>query len=159
MLTDHGGKAAYRNFHFTEIKMPSTPTAKPSKGPFLANGMRNSWADQSSIVLWTRTTRHKQMNQDGQRFRTLSSKDASKLSMNTDAEQILAAQLPQNAILDDMFGACPGQQGEVRLIYFPKLQRRSLKSTPWQRTVCHQRLHHPMATERPETWNTLRRYR
>ena len=135
MLTDHGGKAAYRNFHFAEIKTPSTPKAESSAGPFLANGMRNCWADQSSIVLWTRTTRHKQMNTDGQRFRTLSSRDASKLSTNTDAEQILAAQLPQDATLDDMFGACPGQQGEVRLIYFPKLQRRALKSTPWKRTV------------------------
>lgn len=135
MLTDHGGKAAYRNFRFAEIKTPSTPIAESSTGPFLANGTRNSWADQSSIVLWTRTTRHEQMNKDGQLFRTLSSKDASKLSMNTDAEQILAAQLPQGAILDDMFGACPGQQGEVRLIYFPKLQRRALKSTPWKQTV------------------------
>lgn len=135
MLTDHGGKAAYRNFHFAEIQTPSSPIADQSTGPFLANGMRNSWADQSSIVLWTRTTRHRQMNEDGQRFRTLSSKDASKLSKNTDAEQILAAQLPQDAILDDMFGACPGQQGEVRLIYFPKLQRRALKSTPWKQTI------------------------
>ncbi|OUW85686.1 MAG: hypothetical protein CBD74_03045 [Saprospirales bacterium TMED214] len=135
MLTDHGGKAAYRNFHFSEIKIPSTPIADSTTGPFLANGMRNSWANQDSIVLWTRTTRHKQMNKDGKLFRTLSSKDASKLSKNTDAEQILAAQLPQGAILDDMFGACPGQEGEVRLIYFPKLQRRALKSTPWKRTV------------------------
>lgn len=135
MLTDHGGKAAYRNFRFAEIETPSKPIAKSPSGPFLANGMRNSWADQTSIVLWTRTTRHKQMNKDGQRFRTLTTKEASKLSLSTDAEQIHAAQLPKDATLDDMFGACPGQQGEVRLIYFPKLQRRILKSTPWKRTV------------------------
>ena len=135
MLTDHGGKAAYRNFRFTEIKTPSLQPAATSPGPFLANGMRNSWADQSSIVLWTRTTRHQQMNTDGEKFLVISKKDASELSKNTDAKQILAAQLPQGAVLDDMFGACPGTQGEVRLIYFPEFQRRAIKSTEWKRTI------------------------
>ena len=54
MLTDHGGKAAYRNFRFSEIKIPSTPVAESSTGPLLANGMRNSWGNQNSSVLWTR---------------------------------------------------------------------------------------------------------
>lgn len=138
MLTDHGGNAAYRNFRFTEIKTPSEQVPGPSTGPFLANGMRNSWADQSSIVLWTRTTRHKQMNKQGRKFVTLSSKDASRLSRNTDSEQILAAQLPKDAALDDMFGACPGAEGEVRLTYFPEMQRRTPKQTNWKRTVAAQ---------------------
>ena len=135
MLTDHGGKAAYRNFRFNEIKTPSTQVTEPQSGPFLANGMRNSWADQKSIVLWTRTTRQKEMNTKGKKFRVLTSKEASQLSKNTNAQQILAAQLPEEVLLNDMFGACPGAQGEVRLIYFPELQRRALKSTDWKRTI------------------------
>ena len=135
MLTDHGGKAAYRNFRFTEIKTPRKESAAPSIGPFLADGMRNSWATQNSIVLWTRTTRHKEMNTEGPNFISISKKEASSLSKISDPEKLLAAQLPADAVLDDMFGACPGHKGEVRLTYFPEMQRRALKQTKWKSTV------------------------
>ena len=38
MLTDHGGKAAYRDFQFTVLQPPPADTRTPaSKGPFLGN--------------------------------------------------------------------------------------------------------------------------
>jgi alkaline phosphatase D len=135
MLTDHGGRAAYRNFRFTALDGRQSSVDNTSSGPFLANGMRNSWADQTSIVLWTRTTRNQQMNTDGRKFRVISKGDANQLSKTNDAAHLLAAQLPEDAVLDDMFGACPGSEGEVRLTYFPELQRRTLKRTDWKRTT------------------------
>ena len=134
MLTDHGGKAVYRNFQFTALAVPESSADATATGPFLANGMRNSWADQNSIVLWTRTTRNKEMNTAGEKFRVLSKNDANQLSKIKDAAHVLAAQLPEHAVLDEMFGACPGTTGEVRLTYFPELQRRGLKRTDWKRT-------------------------
>ncbi len=30
------------------------------KGPFFGNGIKNGWADQNSIVIWTRLTKNKE---------------------------------------------------------------------------------------------------
>ncbi|MGI9470236.1 MAG: family 16 glycoside hydrolase [Rubripirellula sp.] len=138
MLTDHGGKASYRNFRFAALEEPDDAITAPANGPFLGNAMRNSWADQTSIVLWTRTTRDREMNTTGPRFRSISKGDASKLAKQTDPEDLLSAQLPDGSELDEMFGACPGAEGEVRLTYFPKLQRRSPKTTEWIATQASQ---------------------
>lgn len=136
MLTDHGGKAAYKNFQLTVLSAPTeSPVASPSEGPFLANGMRNSWADQNSIVLWTRTTKNPEAKMDGLPFVKLSSSKARKLAKGTDAKELLAAQLPDGAELTQMLGACPGIAGEVRLTYFPKLKRYDSKTTEWKATV------------------------
>ena len=134
MLTDHGGKATYRNFRFTAIKNVQEDVDADGKGPFLGNAMRNSWADQTSIVLWTRTTRSPEMNTAGPRFRSISKTDALKLTKSKDEDFLLSTQMPEGAKLDEMFGACPGEEGEVRLTYFPQLQRRNAKTTQWIRT-------------------------
>lgn len=135
MLTDHGGKTAYRNFRFVALNPVDEDSELPkSSPPFLANAMRNSWADQNSIVLWTRTTAHREMNRDGQPFNTLPRAELSELSKSGDAQAMLQAQLPAGATLDDMLGACPGAAGEVRLTYFPKLQRKSVQVTDWKTT-------------------------
>jgi len=94
MLTDHGGKASYRNFQFithpgdeadNDPQQSDGQAADDSSGgPFLANGMRNSWADQDSIVLWTRTTQHPEMKADGTRFISLDRGAARKLAQGTD---------------------------------------------------------------------------
>lgn len=107
-------------------------------GPYLANATRNSWADQTSIVIWTRTTAQKEFLADGREFIDLSSKDASKLSNSRDGEKILKAQLPEGASLNEMLGACPGQAGQVRLSYFPVGQRKVSKSTDWKTTTSQQ---------------------
>jgi len=139
MLTDHGGKAAYRNFKFIVLQPPPADTQRrTSQGPFLGNGMRNSWADQDSIVIWTRTTAKSEMKADGIPFISLSTKQARKLSKQTDVAQLHAAQMPEGATLSEMFGACPGAPGRVRLTYFPGKQRYAAKSTEWVKTSADQ---------------------
>ncbi|NND95959.1 MAG: DUF1080 domain-containing protein [Pirellulaceae bacterium] len=136
MLTDHGGKAVFKDFQFTAHEAPqSQPTPTHPPAPFLANAMRNSWADQNSVVLWTRTTAREQMLVDGKKFTTISKKEASKLAKLRDADKLLQMQLPDGAKLDEMFGACPGAPGRVRLMYFPGKQRNAIKTTAWQTTT------------------------
>ncbi|QDV44924.1 PhoD-like phosphatase [Stieleria neptunia] len=132
MLTDHGGKAAYRKFQFTAKDVDPTDLETPTAtGPFLGNAMRNSWADQDSIVIWTRTTARPDFVADGKEFVSISRSDASKLSKKTDPEKLLGEQLPQGATLSQMLGACPGAAGRVRLMYFPGKQRYATKTTDW----------------------------
>lgn len=133
MLTDHGGKVTYKDFHFVAHAAPP-PSNEPPQGPFLANGSRNSWADQSSIVIWTRTTQNPEMRFDGTPFVSLSSKEARQLASENDPAVLLGTQLPEGASLDDMLGACPGESGRVRLSYYPEHQRRLMQHTPWSIT-------------------------
>ncbi|WP_166820467.1 family 16 glycoside hydrolase [Thalassoroseus pseudoceratinae] len=129
MLTDHGGKVTYKDFQFTayddEVVEP------PRTGPFLANATRNSWADQNSIVIWTRTTRNPEMLVDGKKFVSLSNKEASALAKQSDPKKLLDPQLPEGAQLDEMIGACPGAPGQVRVSYYPGSQRKATKHTKW----------------------------
>ena len=140
MLTDHGGKASYRNFRLIAQQAPaddsSTAVAAASsrRPPCLGNAIRNSWADQTSIVLWTRTTAQPEMAINGPKFVSISRSDASKHSKLRDAQRLLSMQLPDGAELNEMFGACPGAPGEVRLTYFPVLQRKATKTTEWIQT-------------------------
>lgn len=109
--------------------------ARQSRGPFLANATRNSWADQTSIVIWTRTTAHPEFLADGKQFVDLSQKEADKLSRSNDADLMLKTQLPEGATLNEMIGACPGLAGQVRLSYFPTGDRTAIKSTDWKTTT------------------------
>ncbi|MDO7714528.1 MAG: DUF1080 domain-containing protein, partial [Pirellulales bacterium] len=135
MLTDHGGKVSYRNFRFAAVA-PNNQSPVKQTGPFLADGMRNCWADQNSISIWTRTTRFPEMNSTGQKFRSLSVKQVKALEETNDPTEYLAAQLPSGASLGDMVGACPGAPGEVRLIYFPEKRFKAKKGmTRWKKTT------------------------
>jgi len=135
MLTDHGGKVSYRNFRFAAVA-PNNQSPVKQTGPFLADGMRNCWADQNSISIWTRTTRFPEMNSTGQKFRSLSVKQVKALEETNDPTEYLAAQLPSGASLGDMVGACPGAPGEVRLIYFPEKRFKAKKEmTRWKKTT------------------------
>jgi alkaline phosphatase D len=135
MLTDHGGQVSYRKFRFV-VLAPGKQAAVEQTGPFLADGMRNSWADQNSISIWTRTTQFREMNSAGQKFQSLSTKQAKVLEETEDAAEYLSDQLPSGASLDDMIGACPGAAGEVRLIYFPEKRFKAKKEmTQWKKTT------------------------
>ena len=135
MLTDHGGKVSYRNFRFAAVA-PNNQSPVKQTGPFLADGMRNCWADQNSISIWTRTTRFPEINSTGQKFRSLSVKQVKALEETNDPTEYLAAQLPSGASLGDMVGACPGAPGEVRLIYFPEKRFKAKKEmTRWKKTT------------------------
>ncbi|WP_419189431.1 family 16 glycoside hydrolase [Stieleria marina] len=135
MLTDHGGKASFKDFQFTVREVPKQ-TAKviAASPPYLGNGMRNSWADQDSIVLWTRTTSQSEMNLAGPHFIQLSTKQANKLAKKTEAGKLMQAQVPAGSKLSEMFGACPGNAGRVRLSYFPTAKVNSIRQTDWQTT-------------------------
>jgi len=146
MLTDHGGKAAFKDFQFTPLSDQSTEQIAQSQsekgsqapdrpGPFLANGFRNSWANQTSIVLWTRTTRFPEMITNGPQFLSLDKSKVSELAKQRDAKKLLQVQLPEGASLDTMQGACPGKAGEVRLTYFAGKKSTAAISTDWVATV------------------------
>ncbi len=133
MLTDHGGKVTYKDFRFKELAVEESEEP-PRTGPFLGNATRNSWADQTSIVVWTRTTRNPELLADGKKFVQLSNSTAGNLAKQNDPQKLLESQLPERAKLDEMFGACPGAAGRVRLSYYPVKQRKAIKHTEWVTT-------------------------
>lgn len=134
MLTDHGGKAAFKDFQFVAREAKDNVSVATRQRPFLGNAIRNSWADQDSIVLWTRTTAHPEMKADGAKFVAISKSEAAKYAKLDDPAKLLGDQLPPDTALQDMFGACPGTAGEVRLTYFPVLQRKNVQTTEWVTT-------------------------
>ncbi len=133
MLTDHGGRVTYKDFHFVPHPSPS-PEVAHLPGPFLANATRNGWATSDSVVIWTRTTKHREMLVDGLPFVSVPPTEAARLAKLDDAQRLLALQLPPGATLEDMFGACPGTSGRVRLSYYPDQQRHKIRHAPWKIT-------------------------
>lgn len=105
-----------------------------SVAPQLGNGMRNGWADQRSIVIWTRTTALAEMIQDGPEFIAIDRVQERTLESTLSEEKLLQVQLPEGVRLEQMKGACPGAPGEVRLTYFPHDGEASKRSTEWTTT-------------------------
>ena len=108
-------------------------------GPQLGNGIRNSWANQTSIVVWTRTTRNAEMVTDGPQFKTVSKSESQKLEKQIrasgDDSRYLSSQLADGKTLDQMLGACPGAAGQVRVSWHPTEDATALKSTGWKNTT------------------------
>lgn len=100
-------------------------------GPYFGNGFRNGWADQNSIVIWTRLTKNPEMNSTGKAFIEISNEEHKKLWNSTDEEEIYRAQIPSGYELDQMEGACPGTIGEVKLTYYPTNQPSRAKEVSW----------------------------
>lgn len=71
------------------------------------------------------------MNVDGKKFVSISTKKSRQLASSKDAEELLNVQLPEGVKLDEMFGACPGAPGKVRLSYFPADQPNEVERTDW----------------------------
>jgi alkaline phosphatase D len=71
------------------------------------------------------------MNVEGHKFIEISKSEQSKYARLRDADKLNSVQIPDGAKIDEMFGACPGAPGEVRLTYFPVMQRKASKSTSW----------------------------
>jgi alkaline phosphatase D len=130
MLTDHGGVTAYKDFQYKPLQAPA-PSGQAPQGPFLGNATRNSWAQQDSIVLWTRTTSDPEIRIDGREFNQLTNQQSQEIARLKDPEQIHRSQIPNDATLDEMIGACPGMAGKVRLSYFPEEQRKDVVSMDW----------------------------
>ena len=90
------------------------------QGPYFANGIKNGWADQNSIVLWTRLTQNRTAFFKGQPFIEISREKMKSLAQDPDVEAIYKTQIPQGLTLKDMEGYCPGTKGEVQLHYYLK---------------------------------------
>ena len=105
---------------------------KPTDGPYFGNGFHNGWADQNSIVIWTRLTATPEMKRPGLKFITPSGDEARALAESSDAIQLNRVQLPEKATLEQMEGACPGKKGDVKLVYYPLLNPNQKKETEWQ---------------------------
>src|SRR5665811_942417 len=88
------------------ITFSSCENLKDTKGPYFGNGFHNGWADQNSIVLWTRLTQNPEGNVDGAKFLIPSSKEHKILNNEANAENIYNAQIPKGLTLNDMIGAC-----------------------------------------------------
>jgi alkaline phosphatase D len=102
-----------------------------TSGPYFGNGVHNGWADQNSIVLWTRLTVNPDLKVDGHPFVELQSGDMVRLDTLRDAEKIINEQIPEGLALSDMEGACPGSTGEVRLRYYPKNNPALFEQIEW----------------------------
>lgn len=100
-------------------------------GPFFGNGFHNGWADQNSIVIWTRLTVNPEMNRMGPPFIIPSDDDHRKLDIEANPDSIYKAQIPEGYLLDQMVGACPGAKGEVKLVCYPLRNREMRIEKDW----------------------------
>ena len=113
------------------ICLISCETKIETNGPFFGNGFHNGWADQSSIIIWTRLTKVAEGNLDGADFMVPTSVERRSLNESGTNDEIMNAQIPEGLTLDQMIGACPGAAGEVKLTYYPQNDKRKKKETAW----------------------------
>lgn len=113
------------------ILVSSCEIKKETNGPYFGNGFHNGWADQNSIVIWTRLTKNSEGNAGGIKFMIPTSKEHKQLDKEANAENIHKAQIPEGLTLDEMIGACPGASGEVKLTYFPLTNSKDKTEIEW----------------------------
>jgi alkaline phosphatase D len=101
------------------------------KGPFFGNGFHNGWADQNSIVIWTRLTSQPEMNRTGPDFLPVTAEEHRALRKVSDADTIYDRQIPEGYTLSQMEGACPGMAGEVRIVCYPLKYPEKMIERPW----------------------------
>lgn len=109
-----------------------SPEIPPEIGPYFGNGFRNGWADEESIVIWTRLTKTPEGNHSGYTFLGLTKEQHDSLRNISNQEVLHQAQIPEGLTLDSMQGACPGMAGEVRLTYHPRGNPTDLTQTDWK---------------------------
>jgi len=104
---------------------------RKSEGPFFGNGFHNGWADQTSVVIWTRLTNTPELNRDGPQFLAPSAEEHRHLDRQADPDSINKAQIPEGYTLEHMEGACPGMAGEVKMAYYPLRYEDKKVETNW----------------------------
>jgi alkaline phosphatase D len=100
-------------------------------GPFFGNGFHNGWADQNSIVIWTRLTRNPEMNRTGPAFLVPDAAEHRMLDSVADRDLIYRNQIPEGFSLDEMEGTCPGMDGEVKIVFYPVRNPEIRIEKPW----------------------------
>ncbi len=118
-------------FFLLNILLSSCQSESGSEGPYLGNGFLNGYADQTSIVLWTRLTQTSEGNLTGEKFLIPSAEEHRELSRELDPQVIWNAQIPVGFSLDEMDGACMGASGEVKLTYYPLTALEDKVITEW----------------------------
>lgn len=106
---------------------------KKTEGPYFGNGFHNGWADQNSIVIWTRLTKNPELNANGQKFLVPTAEEHRRLDSMANPDAIYKAQIPEGFSLDQMEGACPGMGGEVKLTYYPLRDEEKRIEREWSR--------------------------
>ncbi|SHF89920.1 alkaline phosphatase D [Mariniphaga anaerophila] len=104
---------------FSIALLYSCQNKKERGGPYFGNGFHNGCADHHSVVIWTRLTQNPEGNVAGQKFLVPDPDEHRELNREADSAKIWKAQIPEGFNLDEMDGACPGAQGEVRLTCYP----------------------------------------
>ena len=102
-----------------------------TEGPYFGNGFHNGWADQTSIVIWTRLTKHKEANENAVKFIPILNEQEKELDNEANPDKIHAAQIPEGFTLEDIDGGCPGTAGEVKLTCYPLDNAKSKIKTKW----------------------------
>jgi len=97
----------------------SCRSKQTTDGPYFGNGFRNGWADQHSIVIWTRLTLTPELNAEGQQFLDIDQSIYGESEKDVSDELFHKDQIPEGFTLDQMEGACPGLGGEVKILYYP----------------------------------------
>ena len=122
-----------RNFICVIILFSFTFCEKENKtnGPYFGNGLKNGWADQNSIVIWTRLTQYKEAYFEGEPFNEISKDLMLSLAKNPDIDSIYDSQIPKGLKLSDMEGYCPGMDGEVQLHYYLKSSPTEIVVSDW----------------------------
>ena len=101
--------------------------------PHFGNAMRNGWATQDSIVIWTRTTAQAEMTR-GPDFVSVPKGLASQLLSSGEEDRLVTSQMPKGMQLEQMLGSLPGMPAEVRLVYGPVGKPDKQESTAWRKT-------------------------
>lgn len=90
-------------------------SAQPNSAPiYQANGLRIGEVTPTTAIVWTRLTKNTARNNDGVVFKK---RGKSEEALNTPVESIE--------------GACPGQPGKVRLVYWPAEEKQNAITTSW----------------------------
>ena len=120
---------AFIGIVFTSFSFISERNAQ---GPYFGNGFHNGWADQNSIIIWTRLTEAPEANFSGVKFLVPSVEEQRELSKEANALKIYEKQIPEGLTLHQMEGACPGANGEVKLIYYPFNEPNNKTELDWK---------------------------
>lgn len=116
---------------YASILLQISGCSENEQGPFFGNGFHNGWADQNSIVIWTRLTQNPEMNRTGPDFLVPDAAGHRMLDSLADPDLIYKSQIPEGFSLDQMEGACPGMDGEVKIVCYPLRNPELRIEKPW----------------------------